>query len=211
MLVDDQELLREGLKTIINTQADIEVIAEADHGQHALTAMAEQTPDVVLLDIQMPVMNGVETTAAIRKKHPQVVIIILTTFDDDDFIIDALANGATGYLLKDIHGPQLIQAIRDAHKGQLLLPGTIAAKLAARLSVSALPATPLSKDGTLALNEREREIGALLAQGMSNRQIAKSLFLSEGTVKNYISEIYGKLGTSNRTHASILLQQHKKD
>jgi DNA-binding NarL/FixJ family response regulator len=207
MLVDDQELLREGLKTIINTQEDMEVIAEAGNGEKALSSMTEVTPDVILMDIQMPVMNGVKATAAIKKLHPQVVIVVLTTFDNDDFIIDALANGATGYLLKDISGPHLVRAIRDAWEGQLLLPGSIAAKLAARVTGQNTPITPLKQDGLSTLNDRELEIGALLAQGLSNRQIAKSLFLTEGTVKNYISEIYSKLGTSNRTQVSLLLQQ----
>jgi DNA-binding NarL/FixJ family response regulator len=208
MLVDDQMLLREGLKTIINIQEDMEVAAEAENGQRALACLEKTAVDVILMDIQMPVMNGVEATAAIKKSYPGTAIIILTTFDNDDFIIDALTNGAVGYLLKDINGPHLIRAIRDAHEGQLMLPGRIAAKLAARISgQKAAPARPLKEEGLSSLNEREREIGALLAQGLSNRQIAKNLFLSEGTVKNYISEIYSKLGTSNRTQAGLLLQQ----
>jgi DNA-binding NarL/FixJ family response regulator len=210
MLVDDQELLREGLKTIINTQQDMEVVAEAENGTAALGAIAETAPDVVLMDIQMPVMNGVQATTAIKKLHPQAVIVILTTFDEDDFIIDALANGAAGYLLKDISGPHLIRAIRDSMEGQMLLPGPIASKLAARISGQKPAITPLKQEGLSILNDRELEIGALLAQGLSNRQIAKSLFLTEGTVKNYISEIYSKLGTSNRTQVSLLLQQYIK-
>ena len=211
MLVDDQMLLREGLKTIINIQEDMEVTAEAKNGERALACMGETAVDVILMDIQMPVMNGVEATAAIMKSFPGTAIIILTTFDDDDFIVDALTNGAAGYLLKDIDGPQLIRAIRDAHEGQLMLPGRIAAKLAARISgQKASPSRTLKEEGLSSLNEREREIGALLSQGLSNRQIAKNLFLSEGTVKNYISEIYSKLGTSNRTQAGLLLQQLNK-
>ncbi len=212
MLVDDQVLLREGLKTIINIQEDMEVAAEAENGERALACMEETALDVILMDIQMPVMNGVEATAAIKNKYPDVTIVILTTFDDDDFIIDALAKGAAGYLLKDIDGPHLIRAIRDAHEGQLMLPGRIATKLATRISrQKAAPAGPLKEEGLSSLNKREREIGALLAQGLSNKQIAKNLFLSEGTVKNYISEIYSKLGTSNRTQAGLLLQQLNKE
>jgi DNA-binding NarL/FixJ family response regulator len=211
MLVDDQLLLREGLKTIINIQENMEVAAEAENGERALACLEETAVDVVLMDIQMPVMNGVEATAAINKSYPAASIIILTTFDDDDFIIDALANGAAGYLLKDIDGPHLIRAIRDAHEGQLILPGRIAAKLAARISGQTAPKGPLKGEGLPSLNEREREIGALLAQGLSNRQIAKTLFLSEGTVKNYVSEIYSKLGNSNRTQAGLLLQQLNKE
>jgi DNA-binding NarL/FixJ family response regulator len=211
MLVDDQVLLREGLKTIVNIQEDMEVAAEAENGERALACMEKiAAVDVVLMDIQMPVMGGVEATAAIKKNYPGTAIVILTTFDDDDFIIDALTNGAAGYLLKDIDGPRLIQAIRDAHEGQLMLPGRIAAKLAARISAQTAPVRPLKEEGLASLNEREQEIGALLAQGLSNKQIAKHLFLSEGTVKNYISEIYSKLGTSNRTQAGLLLQQLNK-
>ena len=212
MLVDDQLLLREGLKTIINIQEDMEVAAEAENGERALACMEETAVDVALMDIQMPVMNGVEATAAIKKRFPGTAIVILTTFDDDDFIIDALSNGAAGYLLKDIDGPHLIRAIRDAHAGQLMLPGRVAAKLAARISgQKAAPAGSFKKEGLASLNEREREIGLLLAQGLSNRQISKTLFLSEGTVKNYVSEIYSKLGTSNRTQAGLLLQQLNKE
>ena len=212
MLVDDQVLLREGLKTIINIQQDMEVAAEAEDGERALACMGETAVDVVLMDIQMPVMNGVEATTAIKKRFPGTAIVILTTFDDDDFIIDALSNGAAGYLLKDMDGPHLIRAIRDAHAGHLMLPGRVAAKLAARISgQKAAPAGSLKKEGLASLNEREREIGLLLAQGLSNRQISKTLFLSEGTVKNYVSEIYSKLGTSNRTQAGLLLQQLHKE
>lgn len=211
MLVDDQMLLREGLKTIINIQENMEVVAEAENGERALACLQETAVDVILMDIQMPVMNGVEAASAINKIDPKVAIIILTTFDDDDFIIDALANGATGYLLKDIDGPNLIRAILAAHAGQLMLPGRIAAKLAARISGQTELPGLLKAEGLASLNEREREIGALMAQGLSNRQIARTLFLSEGTVKNYISEIYAKLGNSNRVQAGLLLQQLNKE
>ncbi len=211
MLVDDQELLREGLKTIINTQKDMEVVAEAGNGKAALELIETAKPDVVMMDIQMPIMNGVVATEAIKRTAPDTVIIILTTFDDDDFVVDALVNGAAGYLLKDISGPQLVRAIHDATVGQLLLPGPIAVKLASRVAQQSKDQPILRKDDLSLLNDRELEIGALMAKGMNNRQIAKALFLSEGTVKNYISEIYAKLGTSNRTQASILLRQINSD
>lgn len=210
MLVDDQMLLREGLKTIINMQEDMKVVAEAEHGQMAIEQMAKLKVDVILMDIRMPKLNGVEATAVIKKEYPQTAIIILTTFDDDDYIIDALTHGAAGYLLKDIDAPHLIQSIRDAHKGQMLLPGRIAAKLAARISLQkshSIIRKARESTGGSSLSDREKEIGQLMAQGLSNRQIARDLFLSEGTVKNYISEIYAKLGTNNRTQAGLLLQQ----
>ena len=209
MLVDDQMLLREGLKTIINLQEDMEVVAEAENGHRAAEEMAKREVDVILMDIRMPVLNGVEATALIKKDYPETAIIILTTFDDDDYIIDALSNGAEGYLLKDIDALHLISSIRDAVAGQMMLPGRIAAKLAARISgqTSYRGRQRVESDGLPVLSEREKELGMLMAEGLSNRQIAQKLFLSEGTVKNYISEIYAKLGTNNRTKAGLLIQQ----
>ncbi len=209
MLCDDQMLLREGLKTILGTQPDLVVIAEAGNGQEALEQLALSPCDVVLMDIRMPVMDGVEACAHIRDAHPDTVILILTTFDDDDYIIDALANGAAGYLLKDIDAPHLFQAIRDAWNGQLMLSGRIAMKVAARLSdrTRAARGPDRSEKSVFPqLNERELEIGGLLAQGLGNRQIARQLFLTEGTVKNYISDLYAKLGTSNRVEAGNQLR-----
>lgn len=210
MLVDDQMLLREGLKTIINLQDDMLVCAEADNGAVALQLLQAQPADVILMDIRMPVLDGVEATAAIKKEFPDSAIIILTTFDDDDYIIDALSNGAAGYLLKDIDAAHLVQSIRDALAGQMMLPGRIAAKLASRLTGNKGAGSTRPQavgDIHLLLSEREKEIGLLVAQGLTNRQIARQLFLSEGTIKNYISEIYSKLGTNDRVKAGLLLGQ----
>lgn len=210
MLVDDQMLLREGLKTIINLQDDMKVVAEAENGRIAVEKMDETPVDVILMDIRMPVLNGVEATSIIKEKYPDTSIIILTTFDNDDYVIDALSKGAEGYLLKDIDAENLTLSIRNAHKGQMMLPGKIAAKLAARISGQAVKnegAIAPKTGGSLEFNEREREIGLLMAQGLNNRNIARKLYLSEGTVKNYISEIYNKLGTNNRTMAGVLIQK----
>lgn len=211
MLVDDQMLLREGLKTIINMQEDFEVVAEAENGQIAIETMGKTQVDVVLMDIRMPVMNGVEASAKIKRDFPATAIMILTTFDDDEYIIDALTNGADGYLLKDIDAQHLIQSMRDVHQGQMMLPSKVATKLAASISgrnyAKSKERQKIGINGDHLLSEREKEIGLLIVQGLSNKQIARKLFLSEGTVKNYISEIYAMLGTSNRTEAGILLQQ----
>ncbi len=212
MLVDDQVLLREGLKTIINLQEDMEVVAEAENGAVAIERMKDYDIEVILMDIRMPVLNGVEASGVISRDHSETAIIILTTFDDDDYIVEALANGAKGYLLKDIDALHLVQSIRDAHTGQMMLPSRIAGKLAAYVSRKQLISHDIifANGQTLqrdALTERELQIGRLLAEGLSNRQIAQQLFLSEGTVKNYISEVYTKLGTNNRTNASMLLKQ----
>jgi DNA-binding NarL/FixJ family response regulator len=210
MLVDDQMLLREGLKTIINLQDDMEVVCEAENGEAAVSQVRENPADVILMDIRMPVLNGVEATRIIKQQHPGTAIIILTTFDDDDYIIDALSQGADGYLLKDIGGLHLVRAIQDAYRGNMMMPARIASKLALRLSGqksgSAAQALESPIPGKL-LTEREEQIAQLLAQEMGNRHIARKLFLSEGTVKNYISEIYRKLGTSNREQAAMLIRQ----
>ncbi len=210
MLIDDQVLLREGLKTIVNLQDDMEVLLEADHGQMAIEMLKDVKIDVILMDIRMPVMNGVEATAAIKKSYPDTAIIILTTFDDDEYIIEALSNGANGYLLKDIDAHVLTESIREAHAGQMMLPGKIAAKLASHLLNKHLYVPQKQGDPVHeldALTQRELEIGKLMSEGMSNNQIAKKLYLSEGTVKNYVSEIYSKLGTNNRMHAVTLIMQ----
>jgi DNA-binding NarL/FixJ family response regulator len=213
MLVDDQMLLREGLKTILSFQEDMEVTAEAENGQTAIELIKQSKIDVILMDIQMPVLNGVEATSIIKRDFPNTAIIILTTFDDDDFIIDALSKGADGYLLKDIDAAHLVESIRDAHRGQMMLPSKVATKLALRISsnrYSVDKSERVTFAEAEALSQREKEIGLLMAQGLSNRQIAKQLFLSEGTVKNYISELYHKLGTNNRTKAGMLIEQMLK-
>lgn len=209
MLVDDQMLLREGLRTIINLHDDMEVVAEADNGKLATEIIVNTTVDVILMDICMPILNGVEATSIIKQEVPGVEIIILTTFDDDDYIIEALSKGAAGYLLKDMDANHLVDSIRDVYKGQLMLPSKVATKLALRIATEKnyLSKPIQSSPEGLQLSEREKEIGQLMATGFSNSQIARKLFLSEGTVKNYVSELYQKLGTNNRTKAAILIKQ----
>jgi len=180
----------------------MEVVAEAEQGTQAVELVGELEVDVILMDIRMPILDGVQATAQIKQIHPAAVIIILTTFDDDDYIIEGLANGAAGYLLKDIDATRLVQAIRSGYAGELMLPSPIARKLAAYIS-----GRRIVRQQDSIFTDREMEIGSLIAQGMSNRQIAKHLFLSEGTVKNYVSELYQKLGTSNRANAMVLLKQ----
>jgi DNA-binding NarL/FixJ family response regulator len=166
------------------------------------------------MDIQMPVMNGVEATRIIKESNPDVSVIILTTFDDDDYIIDALSNGADGYLLKDIDALHLVRAIQDAYNGVLMVPARIASKLAARISGGSGNIVRNKNDALknyFELTERERQIALLMVENLGNRQIAKKLFLTEGTVKNYISEIYSKLGINDREQAVLLLAQKLND
>lgn len=212
MIVDDQNLLVDGLATIIDVQPDMEVIGTAENGLQALELIEQLRPDVVLMDIRMPVMGGVETTKRIKAAYPGIIVLILSTFADEDVIVECLAHGAEGFLLKDIRGDRLISMIRDALTGQLVLPAVIAAKLAERLfRLSANLKDEMEKQRVrkqgITFTEREEEIIHLLLKGSNNRQVASSLFISEGTTRNYISAIYNKLGVNDRAHALVLLKE----
>lgn len=204
LIADDQTLMRDGLKTILDLEEDIEVIATAENGEIAFQKSIELTPDVILMDIRMPIMNGVDSVKKIKSILPKVAVIMLTTFDDDEYIIEALSNGASGYLLKDMPSEKLIEAIRDSLKGQLFIPTNIAAKLISRLYEKEASKNTLKRD--LSLSERELQVSSLLIEGYNNKQISSKLFISEGTVKNYISNIYRKIGISDRTKAALFLK-----
>lgn len=210
LIADDQTLMRDGLQTILQLEDDIEVVAAAENGEEACRLAAEHRPDLVLMDIRMPVMNGIEAVKKLRETMPETKVLVLTTFDEDEYIIEALAGGAVGFLLKDIPTDKLLQAVRDAARGEIMLPSAIAVKLAARLSSasadrSALPKTR-GRPTEMKFTEREMSIVALMAEGRTNREIAQLLFMSEGTVKNYVSTIYDKIGTNDRTQAVIWLK-----
>ena len=204
MLVDDQKLIVDGLKLIINLEEDMEVIHTAQNGQEAIKKVDQDKPDVILMDIRMPVMNGVEATKILMDKYKDLKIIMVTTFDDDDYILEALANGATGYLLKNIDSEKVVNSIRDAYKGNLLLDGIVAQKLAAQALGSTVKQS-VHKD--IEMSQREREIATLMVQGLSAKEIAQKLHLTTGTVKNYVSNIYSELGTNERGKAILLLQE----
>lgn len=206
LIADDQTLMRDGLKTILELEDNIEVIGTAKDGQEAIEFCKQNLPDIILMDIRMPGMDGVESTRIIKSLYPKVVILILTTFNDDDYIIDALSYGASGYILKDIEGDALIKAINDAYKGSFMLPSDVAIKIAKRLTKTNV-VTPEQKKSLSDFSEREIEIAKMIALGFNNKQIASSLFISEGTVKNYISNIYSKLGTSDRTAAAVIIKK----
>lgn len=216
IVVDDEILLRDGIKTILDLEEDIEVVGTAANGQEAYAMAQRLQPDVVLMDVRMPVMDGVQSLKLIKRELPQTKVIVLTTFNDEEYIVSALANGADGFLLKDLEGQQLIDAVKTAVKDQLVLPAKVAGKLAARLAV--LQAIEETKERIVSgraaetdLTPREQEIAALMVQGLTNRQIAEHLSLSEGTIKNYISVIYAKLGTNDRTRAVSYLIKHLSD
>jgi DNA-binding NarL/FixJ family response regulator len=199
LIADDQKILREGLRALLGMKEDISVVGEAGDGREACELARQTKPDVVLMDIRMPQMDGVEATKVIKSELPKTAVIMLTTFDDDEYVIKAMTYGASGYLLKDIDSDKLIEAVRDGVNGSIILPGRIAAKITSRLSGSS--------GASYDFSEREKEIILLLTAGKSNAEIAKALYLSTGTVKNYVSQIYLKLGVKDRANAVIALKK----
>ena len=206
MIVDDQVILSEGIKTVLSSDSELDVIAIAADGVEALAAMEKEVPDVVLLDIRMPNMNGVVTTGEIKKRYPGVKVIMLTTFDDSDYILSAIAGGASGYLLKDISADALISAVKNAYAGDTILPAKIAKKITeAAKMVTSDREIRLKKE--LGFSDRELEIAVMIYEGFNNRQIASALNLSEGTARNYISAIYLKVGCDNRNDAIARMKE----
>ena len=203
LLVDDQPLFREGLRTLLSVHSDFEVVGEAGNGEEALRLVRSLQPSVVLMDLQMPVLDGVAATRRLHEEQTGCRVIVLTTFDDDEMVFDGLRAGAVGYLLKDAPSEKLAEAIRVAARGETFLQPSVAAKVVAEFArLSRKPvatANPLIEP----LSEREIEILRLIAQGASNREIASALFLAEGTVKNYVTNILGKLEARDRTQAAL--------
>ena len=200
LLVDDQQILAEGIKSVLETSREVEVVGIASDGVRAVEAVSAVKPDVVLMDIRMPNMNGVVATKKIKEIDENIKIIILTTFDDSDYILSAINNGASGYLLKDIGATALIDAVKNAYAGDTILPAKIARKItSAAAMISSDKEYKLKK--TYNFSEREVEIALMLSDGFTNRQIASALKLSDGTARNYISAIYLKLGVDGRSAA----------
>ncbi len=203
LLVDDQRLMREGLRMLLELEPDLEVVGEAADGAAALTEYGRILPDVVLMDIRMPGMDGVEATRRLRDRWPNARVIIVTTFDEDAYVFEGLRAGAVGYLLKDISGHDLAQAVRTVAAGGALLQPSVAARVVAEFARLATPARPPDQGLPEPLSEREREILRLVANGLTNREIADRLALAEGTVKNYVTVILGKIGARDRTQAAV--------
>jgi len=203
LLVDDQPLFREGLRTLLSVHADFEVVGEAGNGEEAIRLAHSLLPSVVLMDLQMPVLDGVAATRRLRADQPGCRIIVLTTFDDDEMVFDGLRAGAVGYLLKDAPSEKLAEAIRVAARGETFLQPSVAAKVVAEFARLSRK-TARTQDSLIeALSERELEILRLIAQGASNREIAGALFLAEGTIKNHVTNILGKLEVRDRTQAAL--------
>ena len=200
LLVDDQTLIRQGLASLLSLEDDFEVGAEA------VSLVESLAPDLVLMDIRMPVMDGVAATKTIREKHPAIKILVLTTFDEDEYIVQAMQAGASGYLLKDAPTEQLAAAIRSVHNGFTQLGPTIAPKLFSRLNSQT--AAQSKEDAQSMFTGRELEILKLLGSGKSNKEIAQSLYITEGTVKNHITKILSLLNVRDRTQAALWAQQN---
>jgi DNA-binding NarL/FixJ family response regulator len=204
LLVDDQAMFREGLRLTLSQQADFEIVGEAGDGIAALEAMRQTAPDVVLMDLRMPDLGGVEATRRIKAEAPEVKVVILTTFEQNEEVFSALRAGASGYLLKASPSEKLCEAIRLAARGETWLQPSVAAKLVAEFG-RLTPRPPASQTGNLpeALSPREQEVLRCLADGMSNKEIGRKLTISEGTVKNHMSQVLGKLQVLDRTQAAL--------
>lgn len=211
LLVDDQRLMRDGMKTLLSLEDDLEVVGEAGNGLEGVQQAVALRPDVVLMDIRMPGMNGVEATREIRRILPETRVLILTTFDDDDLVMDALLEGAAGYLTKDLPAEQIAAAVRQVCSGGVVMPPPIAAKVVSELARRRQASPAASKESAAALEQltdREREVLHLLGQGLSNKEISEALFITEGTVKNHVSSVIEKLGLRDRTQAALWAVRH---
>jgi DNA-binding NarL/FixJ family response regulator len=204
LLVDDQALFRQGLRGLLQLEDDFEIVGEAENGQQAIELVAQLQPDVVLMDIRMPVCNGVEATRAIHQSYPWVRILVLTTFDEDEYVWPSLQAGALGYLLKSTSAKQVAAAVRTVADGHSQLGPTIASKVFAQLG-QPITNQLSSIDG---LSSSEVEIIKLIGNGQSNREIAKILNLSEGTVRNYVSNILQHLSLRDRTQVALWFKEH---
>ncbi|WP_413304010.1 response regulator transcription factor [Bacillus sp. 1P10SD] len=202
LIVDDQELIRESLSIVLGGEEDFDIVGVAEHGQMAIEQTKKLSPDLILMDIHMPLMDGVEATRQIKSLFPNVRVIILTTFQELEYVRGALATGAEGYLLKAIHPRDLAAGIRLVHHGGTLITQEIAKQLIADwVTPSERLKTEKNKKSSHGLTDREVEVLEELSKGASNREIARKLFLTEGTVKNYISNIYSKLEVTGRHKA----------
>jgi two-component system, NarL family, response regulator LiaR len=202
LICDDQAIVCDGLEAILSTDGDLEVVGLANNGAQAVELALRTRPDLVLMDLKMPGMNGIQATQAIREQLPDTRVLVLTTYDADEWVFDAIRSGASGYMLKDTPRERLILAIKETVAGKTHVDPVVAGILFRHIAQESKGRT----DSTLAapLSEREREVLQLIANGFSNAEIAQKLHLSEGTVRNYVSALFAKLGVSDRTQAAVL-------
>jgi DNA-binding NarL/FixJ family response regulator len=207
IIADDQALFREGLRTLLSTRAEVAVVGEAANGEEAVALVERLRPAVVLMDLQMPVCDGIQAIARIRDRWPEVPVLALTTFDDDASLFGALRAGAAGYLLKDVSSDTLVGAIRAATRGESFLQSTVTGRVVAAFARLLEASGPRAEAFVLPLSPREREILALVGTGASNKEIADRLCLAEGTVKNHVTSILTKLDVRDRTQAALRARQ----
>lgn len=205
LICDDQAIARHGLQMILSTAPDLEIVGEAENGEAALEVVAQTMPDLVLMDLKMPKLNGVQATKLIRKRFPAVHILVLTTYDADEWVFDAVRAGAHGYLLKDAPPQQLLTAIRHTVEGKAMIDPSVAGKILSGFAKQ--PATPTTQL-VETLSDREIEVLQLMAEGLTNAEIGAQVHLSEGTIRNYISTILGKLQAKDRTQAVVTAIRH---
>ncbi|KAA3647042.1 MAG: DNA-binding response regulator [Chloroflexi bacterium] len=205
VVCDDQAVVREGLELILNSDPEIKVVALAQDGAEAVEMTTDKQPELVLMDLNMPGMNGIQATREIHTNHPDIKVLVLTTFGEDEWVFDAIRNGAAGYLLKGTPRDELIEAVKGTVSGEAHIDPAVGPKLLAKVAqTNESTSTNFAKD----LSERELDVLKLLAQGITNAEIADRLFLSKGTVRNYISSILAKLDVEDRTQAAVLAVRH---
>lgn len=205
IICDDQAIIRDGLEMLLKLEKDIEVLGQAQDGAEAVAMVEKTQPDLVLMDLKMPGLNGIEATRQIRTSYPQVKVLVLTTYDDDEWVFDAIRAGASGYLLKDTPREEVIKAVRGTAAGKTFVDPSVAGKLLHQVAGKQLHPSTLLTDK---LTERETDVLRLVARGFNNADIAEWLHLSEGTVRNHVSAIFAKLEVSDRTQAAVIAIQH---
>jgi DNA-binding NarL/FixJ family response regulator len=205
LLCDDQTVIRDGLEMLLNLEKDFQVVGLAEDGAEAVELATKKQPDLILMDLKMPIMNGIEATREISLKFPDIKILVLTTYDDDEWVFDAIRAGASGYLLKDTSRQKIVEAIRGTMEGKSFIDPAIAGKLLNHVSSKQTQPKSMLTDK---LTERELDVLRLISKGVNNSDIADQLHLSEGTVRNRVSVILEKLGVADRTQAAVIAIQH---
>lgn len=206
LIVDDQSLIREGLSMMLGLYSNISIVEEVNNGKQAIDILEKVEVDLILMDIRMPIMDGVEATKIIKNKYPNIKVLILTTFNEDEYIFEGLKNGADGYLLKDISSEELVKAIETVYEGNILLQPEVAKKMIGSIGKNNNQSINEKEDIFKELTKKEYEIALLIGEGKSNKEISSILFITEGTVKNHITKILDKLDLRDRTQLAILIK-----